>query len=53
MLTDDEAAGAWGGTFYDAARDAEDAPNTVIGTFDASTDDKNASVIGAFGAKKQ
>ena len=46
-------AGAWGGTFYDLATDAADAPNTVIGTFDAATDDGNANVIGAFGAMKQ
>ena len=51
----DMPAGAWGGSFYDAApaTPAGGAPNTVIGTFDASTDDKNASVIGAFGTKKQ
>ena len=54
---DEEAnqhAGAWGGTFYDlaASADPDETPNTVIGTFDAATDDDNAFVIGAFGAKK-
>ena len=50
----DMAAGAWGGKFYDAAVPADEnaPPNTVIGTFDAATDDENAYVIGAFGAKK-
>ena len=50
----DDHAGAWGGTFYDLAEDADvdETPNTVVGTFNAATDDKNAFVIGAFGAKK-
>ena len=52
---EDMPAGTWQGTFYDAApaTPAGGAPNTVIGTFDAATDDKNAFVIGAFGTKKQ
>jgi hypothetical protein len=51
--TDSEVGGAgvWNGAFYDAAKKDADGPNTVIGTFDALT--PNASVIGAFGAKKQ
>ena len=43
-------AGAWQGSFYDAGEDEGDAPGTVVGTFDAVTD--NAGVIGAFGAKR-
>ena len=41
--------GHWKGSFYDAGEDEGDAPGTVVGTFDAVTD--NAGVIGAFGAK--
>ena len=48
--TDDDV-GAWQGTFYDAGDEASDKPGTAVGTFDAETG--NASVIGAFGAKKQ
>ena len=45
-------AGTWQGTFYGAANDANDeAPSTVVGTFDAVV--PNASVIGGFGATKQ
>ena len=46
-------AGAWQGSFYDAApaTPAGGAPGTVAGTFDAVTE--NASVIGGFGATKQ
>ena len=55
--TDNDAGethpGAWQGSFYGAATDDSDAPNTVVGTFGAATDDNNASVIGAFGATKQ
>ena len=52
--SEDMPAGTWGGSFYDAApaTPANGTPNTVIGTFDAATDDGNANVIGAFGAKK-
>ena len=47
-------AGVWGGSFYDPGTDPDaDAPKTVVGTFDAETVDGNASVLGAFGAKKQ
>jgi hypothetical protein len=48
---EEAGVGVYQGTFYDAAEDAEDAPGTVVGTFDAETD--NGAVIGAFGAKKQ
>ena len=51
-LTDSAAAevGTWQGTFYGAGEGA-DAPDAVVGTFDAVTD--FASVIGGFGATKQ
>ena len=48
-------AGNWQGSFYNAspASVAEESryPNTVVGTFDAVTD--NAAVIGGFGADRQ
>ena len=55
VTEDTEHAGMWGGSFYDLAADADpdETPNTVIGTFSAATDDENANVIRAFGAKKQ
>ena len=53
--TDTDAAdphpGAWQGSFYGAADDAEDAPDAVAGTFGAEI--ANASVVGGFGATKQ
>ena len=45
-------AGTWEGSFYDAdTPNPTKGPSTVVGRFDAVTD--NASVIGAFGAKRQ
>ena len=51
--TKDGGAGAWQGTFYDAApaTPAGGAPGTVVGTFGAAVE--NARVIGGFGATKQ
>ena len=49
---EDTPAGTWQGSFYDDdTADTAKGPRTVVGRFDAVTD--NASVIGAFGAKRQ
>ena len=49
----DTHPGNWQGTFYGAGEEDEDAPGTVVGTFDAVDADENAAVLGAFGATKQ
>ena len=49
--TENGGAGTWEGSFYDTDTDDAKGPQTVVGRFDAVTE--AASVIGAFGAKRQ
>ena len=51
-FNDEDYTGKWGGQFYNDpdSNVSEDHPGAVAGTFGASTDDEDKSLVGVFGA---